>query len=192
MPRRDEGRRSESLRYLGHESSGAAADSVTLSLQAGAAADVAVFAPATLGATPGPIALPHPFPSALFDSDGKLDVEIFVRGLRHPAGDVVLRATLHRNAADLVRDDVKLRIGDQPPLAGERYAAGFPHWYTRRAINAGSPVQIAIDPSLQDERRGLAGFQIIHAGNDETRTVGIGGCSGSASESFRWAAGAST
>ena len=87
-----------------------------------------------------------------FAADGTLDTELYVRGLER--GEAELVVELVKDGAVLTSDTVKLRIGDLPPLAGAALAT-FPFWRGTRALTAGQPLAVALDPAYHDERRTL-------------------------------------
>ena len=126
-------------------------DGVRVEVVSGAAL-VAVLASSAPGVDPAVVTPPFDVESSLFAADGTLDADLFVRGIGF--GEAVVRVVLSDGGVERARDEVKLRIGDVPAMVGEPFA-GFPHWRTQDVGNSGSPVQIALDPTVHDGRRGL-------------------------------------
>ena len=140
-------------------------DEVLLEQTDGHPASIALFTRQASAADPPDVAEigfgedGYRFPDEWVTDEGVLEAEIFVRSLDH--GRVRLRLVALENGAETGRDEIVLRIGDPPGHVGRPYAAGFPHWDALPVVNAGDEVQIAIDPSIHDERRGLRGHVFV-------------------------------
>lgn len=141
------------------------ADEIVIRQSAGAAGAVAVLVPTAPMADPSPVALPHSIPASLHQASGRLETEVYVRGI---ASDpiVVLEFEMLRGGTVLAHDTVRFRVGPLPPLAGQPLPA-FPHWRTTPFVVPTNPVGVALDPALFDERRGLTGHVYLVEHKDE-------------------------